>query len=386
MPDFRKMTVQNLRDLARKTLGAEATRLRTKSELIAALEGAGGKEPPSRTPGTRAAQVAGKAIRSVRAAGKAARAGARKAVQAGRAVAEEAAAGARRAAKQAPPGKAGRAAVGGAVRGAAAAAARLRRAAEDEAGGGDPEGYFVARVRGEDAVREAPHLMTEPPPRHTEEPERRKDARRPRPSGFDEGLGDLPWSYGDDAFMALPRDPRTLFLYWDFAQPTLTAAFGGLDHPVSQLWVFARAGDGWDRVRTIDFALEARGYYVHELEPGRTYRAEIHALDRAGRERLVGRASNEVALPPVGPSPVVDDRFVRLPWNVPLGQLLGPGHAGGPFSDEARALLARMSDWSRFGQTTWGGSAGGMGGRPSSPVTAPSSPSSPFGPGGRRDR
>ena len=46
----------------------------------------------------------------------------------------------------------------------------------------------------------------------------------------------------------------------------------------------------------------------------------------------------------------------------------------------ARALLARLSDWSRFaGREAWG-SAGGMGGRPSSPTQAPSSPAGPFGP------
>jgi hypothetical protein len=193
------------------------------------------------------------------------------------------------------------------------------------------------------------------------------------PPAYDEQLGDLPWGYGDDAFVALPRDPRTVFLYWDHARETVTRAFEGLDHPRAELWVFVRAGDGWDRLRTVDFALESRGYYLHDLEPGRSYRAEIHAMDRGGRDRLVGRSSNEVFLPPVGPSPVVDDRFIRIPWELPLGRLLGPGHAGAPFPDDARALLARLSDWSRFSGGTWG-SAGGMGGRPFSPTSSPSSP------------
>jgi hypothetical protein len=196
--------------------------------------------------------------------------------------------------------------------------------------------------------------------------------------GYEENLGELPWGYGDDAFVALPRDPKTLFLYWDFSGATTSAAFVGLDHGRAQLWVFVRAGEGWERIRTIDFALEARGFYVHDLEPGRVYRAEVHAVDRSGRDRLVGRSSNEMMLPPMGPSPIIDDRFIRIPWEMPLGRLLGPGHAGGPFSAEARALLARLSDWSRF-SARGGGSAGGMGGRPTSPGMT-SSPSSPFGP------
>jgi hypothetical protein len=261
----------------------------------------------------------------------------------------------------------------GAVMGAAAGerAARRRAAARP---GPDPAGFFVARVRGEDAVREAPHALVEPAPEGDE------DEEPIVPVIADEQLGELAWGYGDDAFVALPRDPRTLFLYWDWSPDTTARAFAGLDQPRAQLWIFERAGAGWERVRSIEFALEARGYYVHDLQPGRLYRAEIHAVDRHGRERLLSHGSNEVALPPVGPSPLVDDRFVRIPWDLQLGRLLGHGHAGAPFPDEARALLARLSDWSRFaGREAWG-SAGGMGGRPSSPSQAPSSPAGPFGP------
>jgi hypothetical protein len=79
---------------------------------------------------------------------------------------------------------------------------------------------------------------------------------------------------------------------------------------------------------------------------------------------------------------VIDDRFLRLPWEVPVGRLLGPGHAGTPFPDDARALLSRMSDWARFSEKPpTSASAGGMGGRPTSvALGSPSSPSSPFGP------
>jgi hypothetical protein len=392
MPDFKKMTVESLRELARKVLGPGHSK-KTKGELIEALEGAGqasGKgerEPPARETGARrreplarAAAAAGKAARAARTAGQAARQGARAVARAGKAAAEAAAEGAKagaregvKSARSRRPGKVASAvaAVAGAAAGAAAGVAAARKGAKARSaapGGPDPEGYFVARVRGEEAVRDAPHPMTET----TDD---RWGAFEEGVGGtvYDEQLGDLPWGYGDDAFVALARDPRTLFVYWDHARETVARAFEGLDHPRVQLWVFGQAGAGWDRLRTLDFALESRGFYVHDLEPGRTYRAEIHVVDRAGRDRLLGPSSNEVRLPPVGPSPVVDDRFIRIPWEMPLGRLLGPGHPGAPFSDEARALLARLSDWSRFGGT-WGGSAGGMGGRTSSPASAPSSP------------
>ncbi len=67
MPDFKKMTLQSLRELARKKLGPRHSRLKTKVEIIEALEAEGAAEAdePSdstargagaraRSPGTRA--------------------------------------------------------------------------------------------------------------------------------------------------------------------------------------------------------------------------------------------------------------------------------------------------------------------------------------------
>lgn len=429
MPDFKKMTLESLRELARDVLGPGHSR-KSKAELVEALERAERQGSPARASRGRA-RAAGRPAAAAQASGalervaKAAKGVARKArkVAAGAgALAAGAAEGVRggKGASPAVPRKRGKvaaavAAVAGAAAGAAAglaaarksakarsasrtkaaaakgaaskaapAAERERAAAKDAAKAGgphgerpDPDGYFVARVRGEDALRDAPHPMAEATGEGWDEAD-----EAPGPAVYDEQLGDLPWSYGDDAFVALPRDPRTLFVYWDWAQGTLARAFEGLERPRTQLWVFAREGEGWSRVRVLDFALESRSFYVHDLPPGRTYRAEIHVVDRAGRERLLDGPSNDSALPPTGPSPVVDDRFVRIPWELPLGRLLGPGHAGGPFADDVRAQLARLSDWSRFAAPTWGGSAGGMGGRPFSPTSGPSSPSSPFG-GGR---
>jgi hypothetical protein len=92
----------------------------------------------------------------------------------------------------------------------------------------------------------------------------------------------------------------------------------------------------------------------------------------------VGPSSNAVALPTVGPSPDIEDRFARIPWDLPLPRLLGRGQAGGPFSEDLRALLARLSDWGRYPDRPWGGSVAG-GARPSSPAFAPSFPEAPSG-------
>jgi hypothetical protein len=400
MPDFKKMTVPTLRELARKVIGPGHSRFKTKAELVKALEeregkagsaaAAKGPAVASRAGAPRRGGPAGKAAPAPRATRPAAPA------KTARAAPEKAAARPRRpaAAPMRTPVEVAPAAGGAAAhepaQEAAAEAARApvdpappasrrgpRAAGADGKGRPDPEGYFVARVRGEDAVRDAPHPLVETEPGAGAE----EDEEERLPPALDEHLGELPWSYGDDTFVALPRDPRTLFFYWDHAPATVNGGFEGLEHPRAQIWIFARSGEGWDRVRTIEFALESRGYYVHDLEPGRVYRAEIHAVDRLGRSRPLGQPSSAIGLPTVGPSPLVDDRFIRIPWELPLGGMLGPGHAGAPFPEEARERLAQLSDWGRFTARAWGGSAGLPGERPSSPTGAPSSPAGGFGAG-----
>jgi uncharacterized protein len=394
MPDFRKMTVQSLRELARKVLGPGHSRL-TKGELVERLEAAEKKIGSAvEKAGTRLRQATRHAIGAAeklpRAATKRAatarpakagkKAGAVR--KAGAAVAAAAGAAAGALVARAHRSKRARAGAEAAPPRAADAARAEADADEPQAVLPDPEGYFVARVRGEDAVRDAPHPMSESVAGFRGE-------EGSNGHQYEEGLGELPWSYGDDAFVAMARDPRTLFVYWDHANGTRAAALEDLEQPRVQLWVFSRRNGDWDRIRTVDLALEARGWYVHDLEPGRVYRAEIHAVDRTGRVRVVGGGSNPVQLPPYGPSPLVDDRFIRVPWTLPLGRLLGPGHAAAPFSEEARRLLANLSDWGRYAEQAGGGGesagavgAGGLGGRMAS--GGPASPTSPFGGGGHR--
>ncbi len=351
MAKLSTMTVEALRKLAREALGEESARLGSKKALVAALEAAGVAPPPGKKASPRKKAGTPSKAGGARAPRKGA-AGRKAARDAAEAIAAPAAgkpAGAKRPAGTAAP-------------------------AEAPAPGVDPEAYFVARVAGEDAARTAPHPMTESAV-EAQRPAGPRDLGGAEPAGRDEGLGELPWGYGDDVLVALPREPRTLFLYWDFAAHTVAEAFAGMEGGRAQLWIFSRGpGGGLERIRALDFALESRGFYVHDLEPGRAYLAEVHAVDSRGRDRRVGAPSNEIALPAVGPSPLVDDRFALIPWELPLSRWLKEVRRGGPFSEELRALLARLSDWSRFAGRTWGGSAGGMGGRPFSPTGGPSSP------------
>ena len=357
MAKLESMTLEALRKLARRVLGPGSARLGSKKALLEALQAAGAAPPAGKkapAPPARKAAAAGEA-------------------GGGRKKAPETKAAGRKAAR-APAAR----------RPTAPGKQPAEAGAGATAPGVDPEGYFVARVRGEEAARTAPHPMTEAAV-EAQRPSGVREIGEPEPAVPDEGLGELPWGYGDDVLVALPRDPRTLFLYWDFAAHTVAEAFAGMDGGRAQLWILARGAGGLERVRALDFALEARSFYVHDLDPGRAYLAEVHAVDGQGRERRLGGPSNEVVLPAVGPSPLVDDRFALVPWDLPLSRWLREVRRGGPFSEELRALLARLSDWSRFAGRTWVGSAGGMGGRPSSPSGGPSAPSSPHGPSGGRE-
>lgn len=318
--DLMQMTVRALRDLARKVVGAGYSRLRTRAELIAAIvKERRGKEVAPRTPA------------------------------------------ARRAAPAPPPGP-----QAGAPKGEGAGdehAWESGQGSPSQAAEPRPEGLMVARVVGASEVHSAPHALTED--RLHEPP--------PPPSPADlEGLGELPWSYGDDALVALPRDPRTLWVYWDLRPETVRAAIEGLEDPRARLRIHA----GNELVREIDFALESRSFYINDLPPGRPYRVEIVFVGRNG-ERAVRSPSNTVGLPPIGPSAIIDDRFVTLPWGMPLRRdLFERGTSEAEISERQRELIFEASGGGRpLGASeraqeewTWRRRQGGgaMSGRPTS--------------------
>ncbi len=137
-----------------------------------------------------------------------------------------------------------------------------------------------------------------------------KPKAKASPVVYDEHLGELPDRYEDDSFIALPVDPSTLFLYWDFHPQTAAAAASGLP---SARAVLSLHGDG-EKIRELDFALESRSFYLRGLAPGRSYHAEIDFVGSDGRRQRLGRPTNAVGLPPSGPSPLIDDRFIAFPW------------------------------------------------------------------------
>jgi uncharacterized protein len=349
MAEFKHLTLEALRELARTSLGDEQARFRTKRELIEALTAA--KERVASAARTVARELEGSEPKPL-----------------------EASAG--EGPKEREAGERGEPAGAVPAPSSEEAASGPARSGEAEP---DPEAHLVARLAGEEAARVA-HPLAENVLGAAPGSRGRRPGRAASAPSFDEKLGELPSSYGDDVLVSLPRDPRTLYLYWDHAGPTLERAFAGLAEARSELWIFTREVNGsLSRLRVIEFALASRSYYVHDLEPGRVYTAEIHLVGRGGEERLLPPRSNAALLPGAGPSPVVDDRFMRILWTEPLERLSREAYPGSPFPEDVRAQLSHLSDWSRFPGRTWGGSgAGGMGGRTGSAGSA-ATPTSPPG-------
>lgn len=130
---------------------------------------------------------------------------------------------------------------------------------------------------------------------------------------WDSQLGELPDSYGEDTVVLLVKDPFTVMVFWDFSPETRARAFEHLHGPHAKLRLY---DEERGQVREVDFALEARRWYLHGLEPGRRYHVELMAVGAGGETRRIGPPSNLVSVPPKGPSPIIDDRFIRIPFDI----------------------------------------------------------------------
>ena len=133
-------------------------------------------------------------------------------------------------------------------------------------------------------------------------------APQPSHGHVNEGLGELPWGYGDGRLVALVRDPATLFVYWDFSPQQVEQAFAGLGAARAVLKLLdART----ELVRATEVRLDARGWYLRDLPPGVELRAELWALGEKGARML--RSARPVKMPAASPSDQLEAFYLRLP-------------------------------------------------------------------------
>jgi hypothetical protein len=127
----------------------------------------------------------------------------------------------------------------------------------------------------------------------------------------EEALGELPAAYDDDQVVLLARDPRTLYFFWNFG-PALArvGSFG------ARLWV--KVFEGHALAREEELSPGSPGFYLHDLQPGRTYRVECYVRGGDGRVSPLRAVSNKVQLPAEGPSDQLEVQVMRVPWGAPL--------------------------------------------------------------------
>jgi Domain of unknown function (DUF4912) len=147
----------------------------------------------------------------------------------------------------------------------------------------------------------------------------------PEHGQVNEGLGELPWAYGDARLVGLVRDPTTLFVYWDFSPQQIEQAFVGLGaaRAVLRLWNARNGSAGGEMLRETEVHLDARGWYLRELPPNSEVRAELWAVGERG-SRLM-RAGRPIRLPPAQPSDQLEAFYLKLT----LGQSISGGISTG---------------------------------------------------------
>jgi hypothetical protein len=128
-----------------------------------------------------------------------------------------------------------------------------------------------------------------------------------------------PETYGENAITLMVRDPYWLFTYWEFA-PELRAELAGrigeetLLSSRLVLRVYDVTGvdpDHANEYRDIDIAPAARNWYINVMRVEREYCVDVGLITPDGEFVVIAR-SNRVALPPVGPSDVIDEEWVTL--------------------------------------------------------------------------
>ncbi len=156
---------------------------------------------------------------------------------------------------------------------------------------------------------------------------------------------ELPAGYGEDRLVALVRDPRCIFVYWDLGGGAYERAreARGQSEMAGGVWVLrlvqVRGG------RFFDVPMDPAGgnWYLH-VEPQQRYRVEIGLVLPSGAfQRLA--ASGEVLTPAETVSDAVDEQWmlVREEFDRLVQEILGArGAAGGIGSSEVLHRLREV--------------------------------------------
>jgi hypothetical protein len=153
-------------------------------------------------------------------------------------------------------------------------------------------------------------------------------------ASVDEGLPDLPQSYGDSRIVLMPRDPQWAYTYWDisYAAKQELRQQGGQQlalriYDVTDVSLMVQAPHSIQEYPCDELAQE---WYLPIPVSDRDYVIDIGYRCADGRWLILARSA-PVRIPPIYPSDWIEDHFLTIPWEEELRDktytpVTSPGH------------------------------------------------------------
>jgi len=134
----------------------------------------------------------------------------------------------------------------------------------------------------------------------------------------------LPESYGSGRITATARDPRTIYVHWDFTFEQ-QQRFNKISSEGAMTLRMRRESTDGEVIATFRLHPDSRHWFAHVPEPDRAYVAELGYWQRDGGWVRVG-TSESIRTPVDRPGPVggEEPRFARVP-DIPTPQRERPG-------------------------------------------------------------
>lgn len=159
--------------------------------------------------------------------------------------------------------------------------------------------------------------------------------RRPSDFGAASEFDELPRVYGPPLLFAIPRDPHTIFTYWNVDWSDIFSKGEPLDR---QVYLRVRKGDGTDESEAMVEPMMG-SHYAGVAQPGGHYQTELGYYDAAGGWSAVA-TSDEVTMPPESASGDMALDLATVPFHLSFQRLIDLFRASN--GNALSAILARL--------------------------------------------
>jgi hypothetical protein len=154
-------------------------------------------------------------------------------------------------------------------------------------------------------------------------------------------LSQLPRVYGEPILFAIPRDPRTLFTYWNIDWPGVFTKGEPVDR---QVYLRVKRADGLEESESLIEPMLG-SYYALVAQPRGTYRVEIGYYQPAHEWRSIA-TSDEAVMPAESVSEKVDVDVVTVPYHLSFQRIVDLFRSSndGALTESIAQLQERASD------------------------------------------